>query len=1167
MRFAPLAAFAVALPLFGLVAVHIVSLHPVPWRRRLAASLQPSVAPTHGPTPPTTTQSPSVSPTVQTYPPINQSPTSPSYDTIESRVNSQQACYTQGEGLNCNWNVQFLQDTGFDYGCEPSTVYGFPPTASPTLTSSVALCAERNPCTFTSGDGAYCMFSNSSTCEPQPMETLVARTIAVLNSAPRVRDAIQLPAVCANLLTNVSCTAPCQWIPSANNPSRLGDAAASSGNGTLEVQVLNISSTANTSTPDVFVLNVNPPEFDATAVTLTTQVDPPLVITGGGFFVNDTAAKRTSGLVPWNATTVQLLAALVKGLGLDAALTQVFADPALATGQRSWVVACANASQAAKLSATSAKLVAHGNVAATWSHGTPQVMLTLHKRNVHVVSLVAPASLVAGSFRLQYFWPGCAPGVSLCGYLNSQSFTRYSSYVTTALAFNASALDVQTALAQSASANGNGPAYVAVVLVDNATALAWLSSTLNATVQRAWRVTFATTVARFELAEFPLAVQTECAVGCSALVTKNGSLATARVDVRYSAPVVAGSVGALQPCLLGEQLPGLYRTRANDTTVFGSYGASAAAGDWIRLGASYYQVQSAASTGNGTQTVELDRPYFGPPQPDDKGLDSQVGIRAYLCVPQATDVLDLGAAGATVADALKAALQKIPTPFNLNTRSVAVDAAALSTNAQLGTVQWNVSVWCSDGTLPALVVVPAATDQFALWPQTTLWGQQGASVDVTRVRTGTAPASGFFQLAFAGYGGSDLNYTELSTLAFIDFPFVATGGRLPDSLPYTLVLSVSPPPSASALQSALDALANVGTVQVTAAAAGVYYISFLPDASSALGANVPQLYVVSEASIQGTGAMVAVTTAVDGPANVLPGSRNGTQQQIEVAVNPQASPCSAVDVAGRLASLVSSSDGGQVATQLANLNTQFAWCAQAQTRDDCVGTNAATLNCAWRGAELATLVGDNNNTLVDERFVWLQARNVTQAAPWGMYGGNTSQSVWANCTVEYYTLTSGLLELLALVDNATFQTALQPVQGLADAFGRCGQNPAVEVEAYGQAQFVDAWQEIVTTTCYTCMFAYGVAGGLLAARMDKFKLWGFSFTETLSGVGIVLFSVTFGGVYAFLIAAIPSALITQMYASIPVRVEQSWATSLGVAQGIMIVYFDLGRSTTPIEKL
>jgi len=342
----------------------------------------------------------------------------------------------------------------------------------------------------------------------------------------------------------------------------------------------------------------------------------------------------------------------------------------------------------------------------------------------------------------------------------------------------------------------------------------------------------------------------------------------------------------------------------------------------------------------------------------------------------------------------------------------------------------------------------------------------------------------------------------------------------------------------------------------------------LPDASSTLGANVPQLYVVSEASIQGTGAMVTITTEVNGPADSSTG-RNGTQQQIEVAVNPQASPCSAVDVAGRLASLVPPSMGGQLATQFADLNAQFARCAEAQTRDDCVGTDAATLNCAWRGAALSVdadvLVG--NKTLVDARFVWTQARNVTQAAPWGMYGGNTSQSVWANCTVEYYTLTSGLVEMLALVDNATFQAALQPVQGLAVAFGRCGQNPAVAVEAYGQAQFVDAWQEIVTTTCYTCMFAYGVAGGLLAARMDKFKLWGFSFADTLSGVGIVLFSVTFGGVYAFLIAAIPSALITQMYASIPVRVEQSWATSLGVAQGIMIVYFDLGRSTTPIEKL
>jgi hypothetical protein len=114
---------------------------------------------------------------------------------------------------------------------------------------------------------------------------------------------------------------------------------------------------------------------------------------------------------------------------------------------------------------------------------------------------------------------------------------------------------------------------------------------------------------------------------------------------------------------------------------------------------------------------------------------------------------------------------------------------------------------------------------------------------------------------------------------------------------------------------------------------------------------------------------------------------------------------------------------------------------------------------------------------------------------------------------------------------------------------------------------VDAWQWIVTTTCYTCMFAYGIAGTLLAARMDKFKIWGFNLRETLSGVGIVTFSCLFGGMYGFLVAAIPAALITQMYASIPVKISASWATSLGVAQGILLIYFDLARSAYPTEKL
>jgi len=203
---------------------------------------------------------------------------------------------------------------------------------------------------------------------------------------------------------------------------------------------------------------------------------------------------------------------------------------------------------------------------------------------------------------------------------------------------------------------------------------------------------------------------------------------------------------------------------------------------------------------------------------------------------------------------------------------------------------------------------------------------------------------------------------------------------------------------------------------------------------------------------------------------------------------------------------------------------------------------------------MQNLVGQSN-TLIDTAFVY----NQSYMSTFVIYGGNSTASIFGNCTVEYSSLISQLITIVTPYStsknvSADFQNMLSPIMTLSSKFNRCGLNPTIQVQAFGSAQFVNAWQEIVTTCCYTCMFAYGIAGTLLAARMDKFKIWGFSLIETLSGCSIVIFSCLFGGLYAFLIAAIPSALITQMYASIPVRVDQSWATSLGVAQGIMIVY-------------
>lgn len=179
----------------------------------------------------------------------------------------------------------------------------------------------------------------------------------------------------------------------------------------------------------------------------------------------------------------------------------------------------------------------------------------------------------------------------------------------------------------------------------------------------------------------------------------------------------------------------------------------------------------------------------------------------------------------------------------------------------------------------------------------------------------------------------------------------------------------------------------------------------------------------------------------------------------------------------------------------------------------------------------------------------------------------------SNCTVSRVYMAQQLAKLFALAEgyvpppNATIQVeentvAKEDLISLLGQFSRCIEDDALFVEV-PRPTFIQLWQLITTYTCYTCGLVYGIGGFILAYRMNKFKVsrpYSFGYV-----ILITLASLVVGAVIGFMTGALPAALISQIYAAIPHNLQPEAAISLGVAQAIIIIYFDLGRAVRRLD--
>ena len=101
------------------------------------------------------------------------------------------------------------------------------------------------------------------------------------------------------------------------------------------------------------------------------------------------------------------------------------------------------------------------------------------------------------------------------------------------------------------------------------------------------------------------------------------------------------------------------------------------------------------------------------------------------------------------------------------------------------------------------------------------------------------------------------------------------------------------------------------------------------------------------------------------------------------------------------------------------------------------------------------------------------------------------------------------------------------------------------------------WQEIVSFTIYTLMLGFVIFSIGFTWRMRKLRV--LSPKSLGSLVLIVLVAAGLGAFIGFILDCLPAAVIAQIYSSIPANLAPINAICLGIAQGLLILYLDLGR--------
>jgi len=680
----------------------------------------------------------------------------------------------------------------------------------------------------------------------------------------------------------------------------------------------------------------------------------------------------------------------------------------------------------------------------------------------------------------------------------------------------------------------------------------------------------------------------------------------ARMEVRYlnEAPKVHGFFH-LRQCTFTRVLTGEAYPVKGSTDVmvvgpnFQEWSDFLGPGSYVRLVGRVHTVSDVTESGSNTLNLKLEEPFDG------VLLESTIpGAVVRTCEFQVNKNMFFGVNqnGPTFAAQLEAVYP-----------GAQVSVVTTTPNELLGEVEWDISFANPFNSYDPISFVSASeTDRLM---------SSNAVINVDVIQEGKGSVSGSFRLAFAGYDGTENRYRSLLS-GFSADPNDNSWGSLDDNSRDNRVFYTRPIRWNARLQevkSALEELPNIiqngleveevadFNLEVNVPGVGSMFetwfgkawkIKFLTDSTAmlqlftveeleGLSADLPQLAVADVSSLQGSDAQVQVTTIQNG---------NGTLFQVnqtiytEVANNRKFSPCR-VNVTSRnerIRELGIEEEKLEALTELDEnmarctfgINTSAVWngfneCPQvefsrnsgsedSQDSEDFEIADASF--CVWRGGIFETdfPAGVDPQSVVE--FNWV---NVS-------YGGIESRVRSSNCTVPKIYVAQQMLILFSLSEewitnykdlNTTWKER-NPVNldlntnvslelsAFVEQFNQCYEDLETLIQL-PEPTFIRLWQEIITFTCYTVGFAYGVAGLIVTSRMRSLKL--LSPKSIGSAILIVFGCFLMGGVIAFILGAIPAAIIFNIYSSIPHNLPFDSAISLGIGQGIIILYFDAGR--------
>mmetsp|Transcript_22033 Transcript_22033/g.43314 ORF Transcript_22033/g.43314 Transcript_22033/m.43314 type:complete len:1156 (-) Transcript_22033:95-3562(-) len=1105
--------------------------------------------------------------------------------------------------VSCAWTKNVLEDRFLNNSCEPSEAW---------LLSSSTLAADSEPefcdeqsadtCFYTGEEHCLVGEAESDGCYLPPLQILSKYTKSLANTFTAMYKIIEsIPARCASITNNITCTAQspqCEWVTSDENQFKVVRIDATSEQ-TPEIQSVAVVRELDTVEEQIQTVQLEAAAYNTRIVTLSiTDLD-----------ISKLDMGSTKFRLTFNELSTDYINADALPADIDAALRdlQNVPDTGLFTVENatedengyasSWIFTFDSASNANLLDLGEVQIV-------NTADGPPRMnldtfIITRHRHNMQRVTLYGNGPIIEGEFVLRYTIPTLSDP------------TTAISDDTARLAHNATPAEVRDALLQLTRSGEQLITFVGVSFVDYNPDTTGLLQ--NETVAlRSWNITFVGEIEEYELGEFELLPgynNLDPCSGCTNFTVEDRSASEAltrmTVELVHAAPKIHGYFhtkvckfltalpGRAMPVFGSFEVPFLFITQSTSLT------DAVNAGDYVRISGDVYMVANVSDA-----TLVLAEPFSG------FTLTSTVsGAPVHKCKYTTDDTyFSVSASAEDVAAVLK---ESFP--------GAGIIVTATDANS-LGERQYDITFTKPDNSLDPVEFVSATgyarlmSEGAAFVTNATL---QGTATVHGTFRLAFSGYDGTDERYTDVLPGFALTNPYLNTSSYLDdssrstrvyytrlIPWNATAAELKSALEdlgNIITNGVSVTREEIFIKTDDDGDEESETTDLTGLWRGyMWNITFHTDSTDMLElfsadeleeltADIPQLAVADISLLYGSYSQVFVQTVQDG---------NGTLFQVnqtlytENARDENNSPCRA-SLTYRNESLIDlgiDADKIQALDELdANMrrcstgfNVSETWnnksvCELVQYTSSLDSTISVTYSdegvaqpgyfCIWRGSDTSMEIPANVSPELLRVFNW---DNIT-------YGGATGITRNSNCTVpliyrsqqivKLFSLTDAYIEFYEGLENNTWKdddpisisknlNVSSTLSAFIEQFNICYEDLETVIQL-PVPTFVRLWQEIITFTVYTVGLAYGMGGFLFTWRMRSFNLLS---AKSIGSMILIVFGfMMIGGIIGFTLGAIPAAIIFNIYSAIPYNLPGESAISLGIAQGLIILYFDAGR--------